>query len=75
MTFPIPDGLDDAVAAAAWDPGLSAWPMDVITGMLRELLDLLSTGKLHTDIEKVPLSAAGEVWARDQQGRRPVFIP
>ena len=25
MTFPIPDGLDDAVAAAAWNPGLSAW--------------------------------------------------
>ena len=24
-TFPIPDGLDDAVAAAAWNPGLSAW--------------------------------------------------
>lgn len=25
MTFPIPDGVDDAVAAAAWNPGLSAW--------------------------------------------------
>jgi NADPH:quinone reductase-like Zn-dependent oxidoreductase len=25
MTFPIPDGLDDAVAAAVWNPGLSAW--------------------------------------------------
>ena len=25
MTFPVPDGLDDAVAAAAWNPGLSAW--------------------------------------------------
>jgi NADPH:quinone reductase-like Zn-dependent oxidoreductase len=24
-TFPIPDGVDDAVAAAAWNPGLSAW--------------------------------------------------
>jgi NADPH2:quinone reductase len=24
-TFPIPDGLDDASAAAAWNPGLSAW--------------------------------------------------
>jgi hypothetical protein len=27
------------------------------------------------DIEKLPLSAVSEVWARDQQGRRPVFIP
>jgi NADPH2:quinone reductase len=25
ITYPIPDGLDDAVAAAAWNPGLSAW--------------------------------------------------
>jgi NADPH:quinone reductase-like Zn-dependent oxidoreductase len=25
MTFPIPDGLDDAMAAAAWNPRLSAW--------------------------------------------------
>jgi len=24
-TFPVPDGLDDAAAAAAWNPGLSAW--------------------------------------------------
>ena len=50
-------------------------PPDVITRMLKELLDLLSSGKLHIDIERVPLSAVGEVWRRDQQGRRPVFIP
>jgi NADPH:quinone reductase-like Zn-dependent oxidoreductase len=50
-------------------------PIDVITGMLRELLDLLRAGKVRVDIERVPLSAVGEVWARDQQGRRPVFVP
>jgi NADPH:quinone reductase-like Zn-dependent oxidoreductase len=50
-------------------------PFDVITGMLRELLDLLAAGKLRIDIERVPLSAVSEVWGRDQQGRRPVFIP
>ena len=50
-------------------------PADVITGTLRELLDLLAAGKLRIDIEKVPLSAVSEVWGRDQQGRRPVFIP
>jgi NADPH:quinone reductase-like Zn-dependent oxidoreductase len=50
-------------------------PMDVLTGMLRELLDLLAAGKLRVDVEKVPLSAVAEVWGRDQQGRRPVFIP
>jgi hypothetical protein len=50
-------------------------PADVITQMLRELLDLLSTRQLHIDIEPVPLSAVEDVWARDQRGRRPVFIP
>ena len=25
LTYPIPDSLDDGVAAAAWNPGLSAW--------------------------------------------------
>jgi hypothetical protein len=47
----------------------------VITGMLRELLDLLRAGKVRVDIERVPLSAVGGVWARHQQGRRPVFVP
>jgi NADPH:quinone reductase-like Zn-dependent oxidoreductase len=50
-------------------------PMDVITGMLGEILDLLAAGKIRIDIERVPLSAVAEVWGRDQQGRRPVFIP
>ena len=50
-------------------------PMDVVTGMLRGLLELLALGKIRIDIEKVPLSAVSEVWERDQQGRRPVFIP
>ena len=50
-------------------------PPDVIRRMLAELLDLLASKKLHIDIEPVPLSAVGEVWTRDQQGRRPVFIP
>jgi hypothetical protein len=50
-------------------------PVDVITGMLGELLGLLSGGKLRIDVERVPLSAVGEVWDRDQQGLRPVFIP
>ncbi len=50
-------------------------PPEVITRMLGELLDLLSSGKLRIDIERVPLSAAAQVWRRDQQGRRPVFIP
>jgi NADPH:quinone reductase-like Zn-dependent oxidoreductase len=50
-------------------------PADVITGLLRDLLDLLVSVKVHIDIDRVPLSAVREVWAQDQRGRRPVFIP
>lgn len=50
-------------------------PMEVITGTLSELLDLLAAGKVRVDIERVPLADVAGVWGRDQQGRRPVFIP
>jgi NADPH:quinone reductase-like Zn-dependent oxidoreductase len=49
-------------------------PIEVITGMLGEILDLLTSGKVRVDVDRVPLSDVGEVWSRDQQGRRPVFI-
>jgi len=50
-------------------------PMEVITGTLSELLDLLAAGKVRVDIERVPLADVAQVWGRDQQGRRPVLIP
>jgi hypothetical protein len=50
-------------------------PVEMITRTLGELLGLLAAGKLRVDIERVPLSAVAEVWGRDQQGRRPVFVP
>jgi NADPH:quinone reductase-like Zn-dependent oxidoreductase len=50
-------------------------PLDVITGMLGELLDLLAAGTVRIDVDEVPLSAVSDVWRRDQRGRRPVFVP
>ena len=50
-------------------------PMEVILAGLRELLDLVGAGKLRVDVDRVPLASVGEVWTRDQAGRRPVFIP
>jgi NADPH:quinone reductase-like Zn-dependent oxidoreductase len=50
-------------------------PLDVITGMLGELLDLLAAGTLRVDVDEVPLSAVSEIWTSDQRGRRPVFVP
>jgi len=50
-------------------------PLDAITGMLAELLELLAAGRLRVDVDEVPLSAVSDVWTRDQRGRRPVFIP
>ncbi len=32
------------------------------------LLDLLASGKVHIDIDRVPLSAVGEIWAPGPAG-------
>jgi NADPH:quinone reductase-like Zn-dependent oxidoreductase len=50
-------------------------PMDVITSALGELLRLIGDGELRLDVDRVPLGDVQRVWARDQQGRRPVLIP
>jgi NADPH:quinone reductase-like Zn-dependent oxidoreductase len=50
-------------------------PMEKITAMLSEILAGLGSGAIAMKVERVPLADVSEVWARDQQGRRPVFIP
>lgn len=50
-------------------------PADAVTRALTELLGLLAAGKVSIGVERVPLARVGEVWARDQRGRRPVFLP
>jgi NADPH2:quinone reductase len=50
-------------------------PRELIETALREVLDLLARGELQIDVDRVPLAEVEEVWGRDQQGRRPVFIP
>jgi hypothetical protein len=46
-------------------------PIEVITGMLAEILDLLASKKVRVDVDRVPQSSVGEVWSRDVQGHRP----
>ena len=48
---------------------------DVIGRGLAELMGLLQRGEVRVDFDGVPLSQVTEVWARDQRGRRPVFVP
>jgi NADPH2:quinone reductase len=50
-------------------------PPDVIGRGLGELMGLLERGDVEVDFERVPLARVEEVWARDQRGRRPVFVP
>ena len=50
-------------------------PLEQITAMLTEILDGLASGAITMDFERVPLADVTEVWARDQKGRRPVFVP
>jgi NADPH:quinone reductase-like Zn-dependent oxidoreductase len=50
-------------------------PRELIERALQDVLDLLGRGELQIDVDRVPLAEVEAVWGRDQQGRRPVFIP
>jgi NADPH:quinone reductase-like Zn-dependent oxidoreductase len=50
-------------------------PLEVITSTLAELLRLVRDGELRVEVDRLPLSEVERTWPRDQQGRRPVFIP
>jgi NADPH:quinone reductase-like Zn-dependent oxidoreductase len=50
-------------------------PAEMLRAAMVEQLQLLASGGLRVDIERVPLSSVASVWVRDQAGRRPVFIP
>ncbi|MGA3153952.1 MAG: zinc-binding alcohol dehydrogenase family protein [Streptosporangiaceae bacterium] len=50
-------------------------PREQITSMLGDLMSGLAAGEVSIDVERVPLSDVEQVWARDQRGRRPVFVP
>jgi hypothetical protein len=50
-------------------------PLAQITALLTEILDGLASGAITMDFERVPLAGVAGIWARDQKGRRPVFIP
>jgi NADPH2:quinone reductase len=42
---------------------------------IRDFYELLRSGALRVDIDRVPLDRVDEVWHREQGGRRPVLIP
>jgi NADPH2:quinone reductase len=54
--------------------GTAAAPAEAAAA-IRELYELLRTGAIRVDIERIPLDRVAEVWHRDQGGRRPVLIP
>ena len=50
--------------------------IDILTQTFHELMDLAVQGRLHIDVEPVPLSEIEEVWTRnDAHGRRLVIVP
>ncbi len=55
--------------------GAGAGGREQIATAIREFYELLRTGAIHVDIERVPLDRVAEVWHREQGGRRPVLIP
>ncbi len=50
-------------------------PRELIGELLTDLIEGLASGEVSIEIERVPLADVADVWAADQQGRRPVLIP
>jgi hypothetical protein len=50
-------------------------PAEMLRSAIDHQLQLLASGGLRVDMERLPLSSVATVWVRDQAGRRPVFIP
>jgi len=48
---------------------------DGVAAAIGELYELLRTGAIRVDIERVPLERVADVWHREQGGRRLVLIP
>jgi len=55
--------------------GAGAGAREQFAAAIREFYELLRTGAIRVDIERVPLDRVAEIWHRDQGGRRPVLIP
>jgi NADPH:quinone reductase-like Zn-dependent oxidoreductase len=55
--------------------GTGAEGRERVTTAIREFYELLRTGAIRVDIDRVPLERVADVWHREQGGRRPVLIP
>jgi len=50
-------------------------PWEVLTDAFQKVMKHAASGKLHVDIERVPLEDIEGAWERDVRGRRLVVIP
>lgn len=50
-------------------------PVDVLSRLLSQVLDLLARGKLRINVNRVPLAQVRQAWDLEQRGCRTVFIP
>jgi hypothetical protein len=57
--------------------GTGAGPVgrDRVAAAIAEFYDLLRTGAVRVDIERIPLDRVADVWHREHGGRRLVLIP
>lgn len=50
--------------------------MELLSSAFQQLMDLAANGKIHIDVETVPLSDIEKAWSRDDaHGRRLVIVP
>jgi NADPH:quinone reductase-like Zn-dependent oxidoreductase len=55
--------------------GAGSVPPEAVPEALKQVWSWVGEGKLHIDLDLVPLEEVTEVWARETEGRRVVIVP
>ncbi len=72
-TITLPGSVLRSVDLKLLGSGFGSVPLDTILTAIPELFKMAAAGKLHVDVEPVPLADVEAAWSRVEKGRRIVF--
>lgn len=72
-TITLPGAVLRSVDLKLLGSGFGSVPLDTILTAIPELFEMAAAGKLHVDVEPVPLTDVEAAWSRVEKGRRIVF--
>jgi NADPH:quinone reductase-like Zn-dependent oxidoreductase len=72
-TITLPGAVLRSVDLKLLGSGFGSVPLDTILAAIPTLFEMAAAGKLHVDVEPVPLADVETAWSRVEKGRRIVF--